>query len=114
MDGENHGSKPYEQMEDLEAFPIICGGPPICWLVDTFSIRALQVKIIPTLNRLVETHDEVFQRMHGAKPRQVLYPKGTASCSKYEPTTKKNTQTINKPNEIHTNFSHQKKYTPEI
>ncbi len=28
MDGENSGSKPYEQMDDLEGFPIIFGSTP--------------------------------------------------------------------------------------
>ena len=29
MDGLFHGSKPYEQMDDLGGFPPIFGGPPI-------------------------------------------------------------------------------------
>ena len=28
MDGENNGSKPYEQMDDLGGFPPMFGGPP--------------------------------------------------------------------------------------
>ena len=30
MDGENNGSKPYEQMDGLEGFPIIFGSTPTC------------------------------------------------------------------------------------
>ncbi len=33
MDGENNGSKPYEQMDDLWGVPIIFGSTPICSLV---------------------------------------------------------------------------------
>ncbi len=36
MDGENKGSKPYEQMDDLGGFPPIFGSTPIShsyWLV---------------------------------------------------------------------------------
>ena len=29
MDGENNGSKPYEQMVDLGGFPLIFGSTPI-------------------------------------------------------------------------------------
>ena len=32
MDGENNGSKPYEQMDDLGGFPIIFGSTPI-WIL---------------------------------------------------------------------------------
>ncbi len=44
MDGENNGSKPYEQMEDLGVFPLLLVGPThlsILWKSFRFGVGTM-------------------------------------------------------------------------
>ena len=46
MDGENNGSKPYEQIDDLGGFPPIFGLTPVCESQELVLVRLEKIRSV--------------------------------------------------------------------